>query len=136
MDGCSVLPETKFVGTSQRVDTTEILSVGGSHPPMGAAGERPEFDINSPLGAPLLIVSRCYLLTSFTQGDTFARHWVLEIRVFLLLGELQKAIEPHLPVCRLFSWQLVPIKWFSPTIKSLDPIVATDRRVDFQGECF
>ena len=40
MDGCNVLPETQFVGTRLRVYTTQVLSVGGSLPPCGAAGER------------------------------------------------------------------------------------------------
>ena len=29
MDGCSVLPDTKFVGTRLHMDTTRVLSVGG-----------------------------------------------------------------------------------------------------------
>ena len=32
MDGCNVLPDTQFVGTSLRVDTTRVLSVGSSLP--------------------------------------------------------------------------------------------------------
>ena len=55
MDGCNILPETKLVGTRLRVDTTRVLSVGGSIPPWGAAGERSEFIIKPPFGAPLLI---------------------------------------------------------------------------------
>ena len=39
MDGCNVLPETQFVGTRLRVGTTRVLSVRGSIPPCGAAGE-------------------------------------------------------------------------------------------------
>ena len=54
MDSCNVLPEIQFVGTHLRVDTTQVLSVGGTLPPWGAAGERSEFDIKLPLGAPLL----------------------------------------------------------------------------------
>ena len=57
MDGCNVLPETQFVGTRLRVDTTWVFSVGGSIPPCGAAGERSEYNIKPPLGAPLLIFS-------------------------------------------------------------------------------
>ena len=38
MDGCNVLPETQFVGTRLRVDTTQVLSVGDSFP----LGELPE----------------------------------------------------------------------------------------------
>ena len=55
MDGCNVLPETQFGGTRLREDTTLVLSVGGSIPPSGAAGEMSEFNIKPPLGAPLLI---------------------------------------------------------------------------------
>ena len=102
MDGCNVLPETEFVGTRLRVDATRVLSVGGSLPPCGAAGERSEFDIKSPIGVPLLIFPRGYLLMSFPQVGTSARQRGFEIRVFSLLGELPKAIEPHLPVCQLY----------------------------------
>ena len=31
-DGCSILPENKFVWTRLRVDTSRVLSVGGLHP--------------------------------------------------------------------------------------------------------
>ena len=55
MDGCNVLLEIQFVGTRLRVDTTWVLSMGGSLPPWGAAGERSEFNIKPPLGAPLMI---------------------------------------------------------------------------------
>ena len=105
MDGCNVLPETQFVGNRLRVDTTRVLSVGGNLPPCGAAGERSESNIKPPLGAPLLIFPRGYLLKSFPRVDTSARHRGFEIRVFPLLGELPKAIEPHLPVCQLCHWQ-------------------------------
>ena len=108
MDGCNVLPETQFVGTRLRVDTTLFFSVRGSLPPWGAAGERSEINIKPPIGAPLLIFPRGYLLKSFPQVDTSARQRGFEIRVFLLLGELPKAIEPHLPVCQLYRWQLGP----------------------------
>ena len=37
------------------VVTTRVFSVRGSLPPWGAAGERSEFNIKPPLGAPLLI---------------------------------------------------------------------------------
>ena len=97
MDGCNVLPETQFVGTRLRVDTTRVFSVRGSLPPWGTAGERSEFNIKPPLGAPLLIFPRGYLLKSFPQVDTSARQRGFEIRIFPLLGELPKAIEPHLP---------------------------------------
>ena len=134
MDGCNVLPENQFVRTRQRVDTTQALSMGGSLPPCGAAGKRSDINIKPPLGAPLLIFPRGYLLKSFPQVDTSARQRGFEIRVFPLLGELPKVIEPHLPVCQLYRWQLGPNMWSSPTTKSLDPIVATALRVGFQGE--
>ena len=134
MDGCNVLPETQFVGTRLRVDTTRVLSVGGSLPPCGAAGETSEFNIKPPLGAPLLIFPRGYLLKSFPRVDTSARQRRFEIRVFPLLGELPKAIEPHLPVCQLYRRQLGPSMWTSPTTKSLDPIVVTALRWASQGK--
>ena len=134
MDGWNVLPETQFVGTRLRVDTTRVLYARGSLPPWGAAGERSEFNIKPPLGAPLLNFPRGYILKSFPQVDTSARQRGFEIRVFPLLGELPKAIEPHLPVCQLYRWQLGPNMWSSPTTKSFDPIVVTAFRVDFPGE--
>ena len=134
MDGCYILPETQFVRTRLRVDTTRVLSVGGTITPWGAAGERLKFDIKPPLGAPLLIFPRGYLLKSFPQVDTSARQRRFEIRVFPLLGELPKAIEPHLPVCQLYRWQLGPSMWTSPTTKSLVPIVTTTIGVGFPGE--
>ena len=66
--------------------------------------------------------------------DTSARQRGFEIRVFPLLGELPKAIEPHLPVCQLYRRQLGPNMCSSPTTKSLDPIVVTALRVGFPGE--
>ena len=134
MDGCNVLSETQFVGTHLRVDTTRVLSLGVSLPPCGAAGEMSEFNIKPPLGTPLLIFPRGYLLKSFPQVDTSARQRGVEIRVFALLGELPKAIEPHLPVCQLYRWQLSPNMWSSPTTKSLDPIIVAALRVSFPGE--
>ena len=73
MDGCNVLLETQCVGTHLHVDTTRVLSVRGSLHPWGAAGERSEFNIKPPLGAPLLIFPRGYLLKSFPQVDISAR---------------------------------------------------------------
>ena len=110
------------------------FTCGGSLPPCGAAGERSELSIKSPLGAPLLILPRGHPLKSFPQVDTSARQRGFEIRDFLLLGEPPKAIEPHLPVCQLYRWQLSPNMWSSPTTKSSDPIVATAFRVGFPGE--
>ena len=82
--------------------------------------------------------------------DSSARQWGFEIRVFPLLGELPKrqrllqkqkqkqklpkAIEPHLPVCQLYRWQLGPNMWSSPTTKSFDPIVVTALQVGFPRE--
>ena len=134
MDGCNLLLETQYAGTHLRVDTTRDFSVGGAIPPWGAAGERSEFGIKPPLGAPLLIFPRGYLLKSFPQVDTPARQRGFEIRAFPLLGELPKAIEPHLSVCLLYRWQLGPNMWSSPTTKSFDFIVVTDLRVGFPGE--
>ena len=94
---------------------------GGNLPPCGAAGERSEFNIKPPLGAPLLIFTRGYLLKSFSQVDTSTRQQGFEIRVFSFLGELPKAIKPHLPVCQLYHWQLGHNMWSSLTTKSLDP---------------
>ena len=136
MDGCNVLPETQFFGNRLRVDTTRVSSVGGSLPHRGAAGERSEFDIKLPLGAPLLIFPRGYLLKSFPQVDTSARLRGFEIRVFPLLGELPRAIESHLPVCQLCRWQLGPNMWSSPTTKSLDPIVVTTLRVGLPEDSY
>ena len=107
---------------------------GVTIPSCGAAGERSEFNIKPPLGAPLLIFPRGYLLKSFPRVDTSARQRGFEIRVFHLLGELPKAIEPHLPVCQLYRRQLDPSMWTSPATKSLDPIVVTALRVGFPGE--
>ena len=134
MDGCNVQPETQLVGTRLRVDTTRVLSMEGSLPPWGAAGERSEFDIKPPLGAPLLIFPRGYLLKSFPQVDTSARQRGLEIRVFPLLVEMPMAIELHLPACQLYRWQFGLNMWSSPTTKSFDSIVVTALRVDFPGE--
>ena len=94
---------------------------GGNLPPCGAAGKRSEFNIKPLLGTPLLIFHRGYLLKSFPRVDTSARQRGFEIRVFPLLGELPKAIEPHLPVCKLYCWQLGPSMWSSPTTMSQLP---------------
>ena len=123
-----------FVGTHLPVDTTQVLSVGGFLPPIGAVGERPEFDIKPLLETPLMICPRGCLPTSFPRRDTSARQQWYEITVFPLLGELPKAIEPHLHVCQLYRWLLCPTMWSLPTSKSLDPIVVTTLRVDFPGE--
>ena len=107
---------------------------GGTLLPCEAAGERSEFSIKSPIGAPLLIFPRGYLVKSFPQVDASARQRGFEIRVFPLLGELSRAIEPHLFVCQLYRWQLGPNMWSSPTTMSIDSIVVTALRVGFPGE--
>ena len=108
MDGCNVLPETQFVGTRLRVDTTRVLSVGGNLPPCGAAGERSEFNIKPLLGAPLLIFPRGYLLKSFSRVDTSARQQGFEIRVFPLLGELPKVSSHTCPYASYTTGNSVP----------------------------
>ena len=70
----------------------------------------------------------------FSTSGYFRKTVGFEIRVFPLLFELPKAIEPHLPVCQLYRWQLGPSMWTSPTTKSLDPIVVTALLVGFPGE--
>ena len=107
---------------------------GGSLPPCGAAGERSEFNIKPSLEAVLLIFPRGYLQKLFSQVDTSVRQRGFEIRVLPLLGELPKAIQPHLAVCQLYRWQLVPNMCTSLTTKSLVPIVVTAIRVGFPGE--
>ena len=64
VDGCSVLAETQFVWTRLRVDTTRVSFVGG----FLSLRRLPEFDIKPPVGAPLLIFPRGYLLKFFPQG--------------------------------------------------------------------
>ena len=106
----------------------------GFSSPIEAAGLRPELDIKSPFGAPFLIFPRSYHPKSFSQGNTSARHREFEVRVFPLLGELPKAIEPHMPVCQLYRWQLVHTMWSSHTTKSLNLIVVIALRVDIPRE--
>ena len=67
-------------------------------------------------------------MNSFSLVDTNERQRCFKIRVFSLLGEPPKVIEPHLPVCHLYRWQLGPNMWSSPSTKSLDPIVVTALR--------
>ena len=101
---------------------------------MGAVRETPEIDVKPPLGTPLLIFPRGYLLKSFPQRDTSARQSGYGISVFPLLSELPKAMEPHQPVCQLYCWQLGPNMWFSSMTKSLEPIVVTALWMDFPEE--
>ena len=108
--------------------TSNRFYLWGSVPPWGAAGERYEFSIKPPLGAPLLIFPQGYLLKSFPQVDTSARQRGLEIRVFPLLGELPKAIEPHLPVCQLYRWQLGP-KYIYNTLYTFRSWSLTDSKL-------
>ena len=108
------------------MDTAQVFPVGGFPPAMSArARERQEIDIKPPLGAPFLIIPRGYPLKAFLQDRVGLKS------VFPLLGELPKAIEPQLPVCQLYRWQLDLNKWFSPTTKLFDPIVETTLRVGF-----
>ena len=124
-------------GSPARMNHTD-LSVGGSLPHMGAAGERPEFDIKPPIGAPLLLnFPRGYFQKSFPQGDNSARLRGIKIRVFPHQGELTKSIEPHLPVFQSYRWiYTIIIHNTVRTIKSLDPIVATALRLGFPEESF
>ena len=92
---------------------------------------RPESDGKSLLGSPLQIIPQGYLLRYFPQEDTSARQRGFEIGVFLILSELPTAIEPHIPVYHLYRMQIVPIKWSSPTSKSLNPIIVITLRVGF-----
>ena len=73
MDGCNVLPETQFVGTRLRVDTTRVYSVGVPFPTWGAAGERSELSIKPTLGAPLYDFARGYLLKFFSTSGYFRK---------------------------------------------------------------
>ena len=132
VNGCSVLHETQFV--CLRVDITQVLYVGGSLAPMEAARERPQFNIKPPLCAPLRIFPRSYLMKCFPQEETSTKQQGYEMRNFPPLGELTKAIEPHLPICQICCWQLHPTMWSSLTIKSLDPIILTTPHVDIPGE--
>ena len=94
---------------------------------------RPEFDIKASLGAPLLIFPRDYILKLFHKGIIQPDSRGFK-SVVPLLGELPKAIEPHLPFCQLFRWQLDPSKWSSPTTKLLDAIIVTVLLVGFPAE--
>ena len=105
----------------------------GYFPPMGDAGGRPEFEIKSPFGAPLLILPWSHLVKSFPQGYNSARQRNFEIRVSHLLIELPKAIRPYLPLCQSYRWQLGHVKLSSPTTKSLDPILVIWLRCQFLG---
>ena len=86
---------------------------------MGITGEKPEFDVKPPLETPLQIISRGDPLKSFPQGDTSERPRGFEIVNSLLIGELTKAIEPHLPAYQLYHGQLCPTKWYSPMTKTI-----------------
>ena len=105
VDGCSTMPETTFVWTCLHVVHSSFIC-RCSLSPVGVSGEMPEFSIKPPIGAALLIFFLGYLPKSIPQGDTSARQWGFEIRVFPLLGELPKVIKPHLPVSQLCHLQL------------------------------
>ena len=134
MDGCNVLPETQFVGTRLRMDTSLVFLWGFPSSLGSCRRERSDFNFKPPLGAPLLIFSSRLSPEVFSTSGYFRKTAGVEIRFFPLLGELPKAIEPHLPVCQLYRWQLGPNMWSAPTTKSLDPIVVAALRVGFQGE--
>ena len=74
-------------------------------------------------------------MKSSPQVESTTRQRGFEIRVFPLIVELPKAIEPHPTVCQLCRWQLGPNMRSSPTTKSVDPIVVTALRVGLPGEC-
>ena len=84
VDGCSLGPETQFVGSGRLVDSTRVVLVGGFSSNIGAARVRPEFDIRPPSWTSHLIFPHGYLLKSFSQGNTTARQRRLYISVFLL----------------------------------------------------
>ena len=101
VDGSSVLPDTQFVGTIQRVFTTRVSSVGGSLHTMGSSCDMSELDIKPSLGAPLLNFPQSYRLSLFHNG-IFPQYSEVLKSVFPRLGELTKAIEPaRLPVIPL-----------------------------------
>ena len=62
---------------------------------MGAALERPEFDIKSPLGVSLLIFPQGYLLKFFFFHEGI---FLQDSMVFSLLGVLPAVVEPYLPI--------------------------------------
>ena len=105
---CLKQNETHFVGTRLRMDTTQALSVAGILPSMGAAGERPEFDIMPPLGASVLIFPKGYLLNSFPHGDTSKRLWGFEIRILPLPGELPRLSNLTCPFASYTASNSVP----------------------------
>ena len=108
MNGCNVLPETQFVGTRLRVDTTPVLSVGGTLAPWGAAGERSEFNIKPPLVAPLLIFLRGYLLKSFPQVDTSERQRRFEIEFSFFYMSCQRLSSHTCPFSSYTAGYSVP----------------------------
>ena len=87
MDGCSVQPETQFVETSLSLDGAEVLSVGDSLLPMGAAGKRLKFEITPPLEAPLLTFPCSLFHTGTHPQDSSGLK-----SEFSLLSEQPKAI--------------------------------------------
>ena len=69
---------------------------------MGAAGERPEIDTKSPLGAILLIFfANSSSEVVSTRGNFRKAAGVLN-QSFPLIGELPKAIEPNMPAYQIF----------------------------------
>ena len=107
MDGCNVLPETLFAGTRLRVDTTRVVSVGGSPPLWSCWREVRVLHQTAFRGSTPDFSSRLSPEVFSTSGY-FRKTVAFEIRVFPLLGELPKAIEPHLPVCSYPAGNSVP----------------------------
>ena len=133
VDGCSVLSETQFVGTQLHVDTTWVLFAVVPFPLWELPARGQSLTSNRLWGSTPDFSSSLYPKALSIRGY-ICNTAGFEIRVFSLLGDLSKAIEPHMPVCHLYRWQLRPTKWSSPTAKSLDSIVITAIRVGFQGE--
>ena len=104
MNGCNVLPDTWFVGTRICVDLTRFALVGGSLPIMELPERIQSLTTNCLYGLHYsLFLPQRYFLKYSSQDDSLARQRGIG---FPLLGELPKAIEPQLPICQLYRWQL------------------------------
>ena len=90
LDGCSILLETRFVRTRQCVDTTQVLSVGGFLPSMGAAEKRPEFGNKSTFRGSTPDFSLLFSLKSFHKGILFQDSGGLESDFYLSLVSCQR----------------------------------------------
>ena len=101
--------------------------------PTAFRGSTPDFF--STLSPDVFSTRGCFRMTTGVQNLSF--HLLGEPPKAIVPPnaiESPKAIEPHLPVCQLCRFQLGPIKWSLPTIKSLDRIVVIDLLLVFQGE--